>query len=502
MLSPLLRTKRLNEILSTAGHTDHQLKRTLGPVELTALGVGAIVGAGIFALVGTAAAGSDDRLGSGPALMLAFVITALACGFSALCYGEFASVVPISGSAYTYSYFAFGELTAWIIGWDLILEYAVGNIAVAVSWSGYFVDLLRGFGIDLPLWLTTNYTVAFNHPEILKTAPHVFNLPIIINLPAVAIVALVTGILVIGIKESSNFNTVMVAIKLTVLLFFIIVGAFYVKPQNWIPFAPHGWSGIMTSAALVFFAYIGFDAISTTAEEARNPQRDLPIAMTASLAICTILYLGVAVVLTGIVPYQLLNVAEPLALAFSYLDLTWAAGIVSFGAVIATTAVLLVFQMGQPRIFFAMARDGLLPSWFSRVHPRYRTPHVTTILTGVVVAFFAAFMDIGEAAELTNIGTLFAFGLVCAGVLLLRWQDPHLHRPFRCPLVPWVPLLGIFTCLYLMISLPIITWIRFISWLVLGLTIYFFYSRRHSNLAGPKAGERTTKNPERGSETT
>ncbi len=238
MLSPLLRTKRLNEILSTAEHTDHQLKRTLGPVELTALGVGAIVGAGIFALVGTAAAGSDDRLGSGPALMLAFVITALACGFSALCYGEFASVVPISGSAYTYSYFAFGELTAWIIGWDLILEYAVGNIAVAVSWSGYFVDLLRGFGIDLPLWLTTNYTVAFNHPEILKTAPHVFNLPIIINLPAVAIVALVTGILVIGIKESSNFNTVMVAIKLTVLLFFIIVGAFYVKPQNWIPFAP------------------------------------------------------------------------------------------------------------------------------------------------------------------------------------------------------------------------------------------------------------------------
>ncbi len=258
----------------------------------------------------------------------------------------------------------------------------------------------------------------------------------------------------------------------------------------------------MTSAALVFFAYIGFDAISTTAEEARNPQRDLPIAMTASLAICTILYLGVAVVLTGIVPYQLLNVAEPLALAFSYLDLTWAAGIVSFGAVIATTAVLLVFQMGQPRIFFAMARDGLLPSWFSRVHPRYRTPHVTTILTGVVVAFFAAFMDIGEAAELTNIGTLFAFGLVCAGVLLLRWQDPHLHRPFRCPLVPWVPLLGIFTCLYLMISLPIITWIRFISWLVLGLTIYFFYSRLHSNLAEPKAGERTTKNPERGSETT
>ncbi len=479
----VFRTKDLNGLIRAVEQGEHRLKRVLSVVDLTTLGVGAIVGAGIFVLVGTAAAGSGDRLGAGPALMLAFVVTALACGFSALCYAEFASVVPISGSAYTYSYFTLGEVTAWIIGWDLILEYTVGNIAVAVSWSGYFVELLRGFRIDLPVWLTTNYNIAEQNPAVLGSAPHLFGFPIIVNLPAVLIVAVITLVLVIGIKESSRFNAIMVAIKLAVLLFFILLGAFYVKPENWQPFVPNGWGAVMTGAALVFFAYIGFDAISTTAEEAKNPQRDLPRAMIVSLLICTVLYVAVAAVLTGIVPYQQLNVPEPLALAFSSLDMDWAAGIVAFGAVVATTAVLLVFQLGQPRIFFAMARDGLLPKRFARVHPRYQTPHVTTILTGVVVAFFAAFMDIGEAAELTNIGTLFAFILVCAGVIILRWRQPELNRPFRCPWVPVVPVLGMLTCFYLMLSLPWVTWIRFLVWLGIGMVIYLCYSRRHSKLA-------------------
>ncbi|MBI4444411.1 MAG: amino acid permease [Acidobacteria bacterium] len=478
----LFRRKELHAILISVETTEHRLRPALGPVELTSLGVGAIIGAGIFALVGTAAAGGDERAGAGPALILSFLITAFACGFSALCYAEFASLVPIAGSAYTYSYFTLGELVAWIIGWDLILEYAVGNIAVAISWSGYFVQLLRGFGIHFPPWLSTSYNIAAHNPEILATAPRLFGSAVVFNLPAILVVLLITAVLVIGIKESSRLNAVMVIIKLSVLLFFIFAGAFYVKPENWIPFAPHGWGSIMTSAALVFFAYIGFDAISTTAEEARNPQRDLPIGMIASLAICTLLYVAVAAVLTGMIPYTELNVPEPLSLAFSHLGLHWASGIVAFGAVVATTAVLLVFQLGQPRIFFAMSRDGLLPPWFSRVHPRFRTPHVTTMLTGAVVAAFAAFMDIGEAAELTNIGTLFAFVLVCAGIIVLRVRDPYLVRPFRCPWVPVIPLLGIFTCVYLMLSLPWITWIRFLGWLAAGLLIYFLYGRRHSRV--------------------
>jgi basic amino acid/polyamine antiporter, APA family len=479
--SYLFRTKDLNVILKTADDPENRLKRVLGPLELTMLGIGAIIGAGIFALVGTAAAGGDGRLGSGPAIMLAFVITAFACALSALCYAEFASVVPIAGSAYTYSYFTLGELVAWIIGWDLILEYAVGNIAVAISWSGYMSQLLRGFGIDLPWWLSTTHNSPSITSEMLAGAPRIFGFPVVVNLPAVFIVFVVTVVLVRGIKESSNFNTVMVIIKLVVLLFFIVVGGFYVKPDNWVPFAPNGWSPIMTSAAIIFFAYIGFDAISTAAEETKDPQRNLPIAMIASLVVCTVLYVAVAAVLTGIIPYHLLEgVSEPLSLAFSYLNLEWAAGIVAFGAVVATTAVLLVFQLGQPRIFFSMSRDGLLPKVFARIHPRYRTPHVTTILTGVFVAFFAAFMDIGEAANLSSIGTLFAFVLVCGGVIVLRRRSPNLHRPFRTPFVPAVPVLGMLTCLYLMVSLPWTTWVRFMAWLGIGLFIYFFYGRRHS----------------------
>jgi APA family basic amino acid/polyamine antiporter len=415
--------------------------------------------------------------------MLSYLLTAVACSFCALCYAEFASMIPVSGSAYTYAYATLGELIAWIIGWDLIIEYAIGNVAVAVSWSGYFKELLRGFGMDLPGWLTTDYRTAHRSAEILASAPHLGSVPLVVNLPAMLIVGVITVVLVIGIKESARFNAAMVLIKLVVVLGFIAVGGFYVKPENWHPFAPNGWAGIATGAALIFFAYIGFDAISTTAEEARNPQRDMPIGMIASLTICTVLYVLVTAVLTGIVPYQQLGTAEPLATALNAVQLDWAAGFISFGAVVSMTAVLLVFQLGQPRIFFVMSRDGLLPRVFANVHPRFRTPHVTTILTGVFVAAFAGFMDINEAVELTNIGTLFAFILVAVGVIVLRAREPHRPRPFRCPWVPWVPLLGVTSCAYLMAQLPWLTWVRFVIWLFLGLLIYFLYGANQSNLS-------------------
>ncbi len=483
MPSFLFQTKTPDRLLKEAEQPQHRLKRTLSAVDLTALGIGAIIGAGIFATTGSAVAGTLDRPGAGPALMLSYLLTAVACGFCALCYAEFASMIPVSGSAYTYAYATLGELVAWVIGWDLIIEYAIGNVAVAVSWSGYFRELMRGFGVDLPSWLTTDYRTAQRSADILAAAPHLGPVPIIVNLPAVLIVAVITLVLVLGIKESARLNSAMVAIKLAVVLGFIGVGAFYVKPSNWEPFAPNGWSGVATGAALIFFAYIGFDAISTTAEEARNPQRDMPIGMIASLGICTLLYILTTAVLTGIVPYQQLGTAEPLATALTAVRLDWAAGIVSFGAVVSMTAVLLVFQLGQPRILFVMSRDGLLPAAFAAVHPRFRTPHVTTILTGVFVAVFAGFMDINEAVELTNIGTLFAFILVSIGVIVLRAREPGRERPFRCPGVPWVPLLGILSCGYLMTQLPLLTWIRFAIWLFVGLVIYFLYGVEKSDLA-------------------
>jgi APA family basic amino acid/polyamine antiporter len=476
-------------------------------VHLTLLGVGAIIGAGIFSTVGEAAAGGSNHVGAGPALVLSFVLVAVACGFAALCYAEFASMAPVAGSAYTYAYATLGELIAWIIGWDLILEYAVGNVAVAISWSDYFQSLLNVFHIQWPVWLGTDLRSAIQGAHgvaaakaagvdlsalsdavlsgnrALAAAPRILGIPIVFNLPAVIIVALVTWVLVRGIRESAGFNSAMVLLKLAIIAFFVVVGAFYVKPENWHPFAPHGFGGISSAAAIIFFAYIGFDAVSTAAEETRNPQRDMPIGIIASLIVCTIVYVAVALVLTGMVKWdQFSGVADPLAKAFSDRGMNWTAGLISFGAVFATTSVLIVFQLGQPRIFFSMGRDGLLPSWAARVHPKYRTPHVTTILTGVFVAVFAAVTNITEVVELCNIGTLFAFVLVAAGIIVLRRTEPNRPRPFRAPLVPWVPLLAIISCGWLMAELPRVTWVRFVLWLAGGLVIYFLYGIRRSRL--------------------
>lgn len=482
----IFKTKNLNKIIEDSEAQENKLNRALGPIDLIALGVGAIIGAGIFATIGSAAAGGAGHQGAGPAIMLSFVITGICCAFTALCYAEFASLIPISGSAYTYSYATLGELIAWIIGWDLIIEYAVGNIAVAISWAGYFAQLMEGLGIHIPVWLLTNYRDGLANPAILAQAPHIGTIPILFNLPAVVIVGLITMVLVVGIKESSLMNNIFVGLKLLILAFFIIVGIKYIQPANWSPFMPNGWGSVFTGSALIFFAYIGFDAVSTTAEEAKNPSRDLPIGMIGSLIICTVIYILVAAVLTGMVPYTQLGTEDPLAAAFSLRGMDWAAGIISFGAVIAMAAVLLVFQMGQPRIFYSMSRDGLLPKWFSGVHPRFKTPYVTTILTGCFVALFSAFANINEVVELCNIGTLFAFVLVCIGVIILRYKDPTRHRPFKCPLVPIIPILGIISCVYLMAHLPILTWIRFIYWLLLGLFIYFLYGIRNSTLTEEK----------------
>lgn len=462
----------------------HSLKRSLGAFDLTALGIGAIIGAGIFSSTGTAAAGGGAHVGAGPALSISYLLTAVACGFAAMCYAEFASMIPIAGSAYTYAYVTLGELVAWIIGWDLILEYAIGNVAVAVSWADYLNDFLAGIGLHFPVWMATTMDRAHQHPEIFAAAPHLFGIPIVINLPAFAIIAALTAVLVIGMRESAWINSVIVVLKLALVLGFIGVGFFYVKPENWHPFAPNGFRGIMSGASLIFFAYIGFDAVSTTAEEAKNPQRDLPIGMIASLIVCTVLYIAVTLVLTGMVSYKDLAVGDPLAVALHAAGLEKLAGVLSAGAVIAMTAVLLVFQMGQSRIFMSMARDGLLPKVAARIHPRFRTPHVTTMITGACVAIPAMFVDINDAIEFTNIGTLFAFAIVSVGVIVLRYKEPNRARPFRCPWVPVVPLLSVGCCIALMCYLPLITWLRFIGWLALGLLVYYLYGRKHSVLRG------------------
>lgn len=494
MLPGAFRTKDLNQLLAAANQPHTALKRTLGAFNVTMLGVGAAIGAGIFATIGTAAAGDALRPGAGPSLMLSFFITAVVCGFTALCYAEFASMVPISGSAYTYAYSTLGEFIAWIIGWDLIIEYAIGNVAVAISWANYFRALLETIGIHVPLWLATDYrTAAAKMPEVLESAPHIFGIPIVCNLLAFFIVMAVTAVLVIGIKESANLNVVMVIIKIIVLMFFVGAGLYFVTPSematNWVPFQPNGWGGTFAGAAVVFFAFIGFDAVSTVAEETRNPARDVPVGIIASLIICSVLYAVVAAVFTGLIPYESLKErlateqAEPLTMAISHVapGVAWVKGIIAFGAVIANTAVLLVFQLGQPRIFFSMARDGLLPKAFTHVHPKYRTPHVTTIVTGLIVGVLASFASIDEMVDLTNIGTLFAFVLVCVGIPILRFRDPDRRRAFRVPGGPFLlPLLGAISCVGLMFYLPPSSWWRFAGWLLLGMAVYTAYGYTRS----------------------
>ena len=517
-MGALFRTKSPELLMREASAPERQMKRSLTALDLTALGIGAIIGSGIFALTGTAAAGESaagnassmttpvinfiqswlthaptvlGRPGAGPAVVFSFVVAAIACGFAALCYAELAAIIPVSGSAYTYSYATLGEIVAWIIGWDLILEYAVGNMAVAVGWSGYFVKLCGSlFGIRFPLWSVTDHKTA---SEIVakggdalqgysSTAlPVIAGHPFAINLPAFLIVAAVTVLLIYGIRESARTNTTIVILKVAVVVFFISFGAFMVNPTNWHPVMPNGFAGVMSGAAIVFFAFIGFDAVSTTAEETRNPQRDLPIGMISSLIICTLLYVLMSGVLTGIKKYTV-YLGDSAAVATAFASKPWAQALVSAGALAGMTSVLLVFQLGQPRIFMAMARDGLLPEYFAKIHSRFRTPYITTIWTGIVVGGVAMLTDIGSLADLTNIGTLFAFVLVCLGVIVLRRKDRSRSRPFRVPMVPVFPLLGVFFCGVLMLSLPILTWIRFFVWLVLGLLIYFLYSVRHSRL--------------------
>jgi APA family basic amino acid/polyamine antiporter len=471
----------------------HSLKRVLGAGDLIMLAIGAVIGAGIFGAIGTAAAGQTGangeviRYGAGPALVFSFLLLGGACALAALCYAELASMIPQAGSAYAYSYATLGEVVAWIIGWDLILEYAVGNVAVAISWSDYFTTLLRGVGIDLPAWSTTGYRTALLSSNeqvrgLLETAPQIAGIPLLVNIPAFAIVMLITWLLLRGARESSRANTVMVMIKLAALALFIGVGARNINPVNYEPFAPNGFTGIHQGAAIVFFAYIGFDAISTAAEETRNPQRNLPIGILGGLAICTVIYVIVGAVLTGLVPYSQLAVADPLSRALEIAGFANVGWVVALGAAVSMATVLLVFQYGQPRIFFAMARDGLLPAWAARIDPKTRIPWTTTLLTGVAVAVGSLVGDAAETYDLTNIGTLFAFALVCAGVLVLRVKEPDRPRAFRVPMAWLIAPLGMASCVFVMIGLPRQAWERFAIWLVIGTVIYIAYGYRHSRL--------------------
>ena len=489
-MNQLFRRKPIADLLPEGG--EHGLKRVMGAGDLIMLAIGAVIGAGIFGAIGTAAAGQIGpngeviRQGAGPALVLSFVLLGVACALAGVCYAELAAMIPQAGSAYAYSYATLGELVAWIIGWDLILEYAVGNVAVAISWGDYFNTLLHGFGVTIPVWLTTGYRTArlSSDPAIhglLQTAPHIGGIPILIHVPAFSIVMLITVLLLQGAKESVRANNIMVVIKLLALGLFIAVGATHLHPENFHPFAPNGFRGIHQGAAIVFFAYIGFDAISTAAEETKNPQRNLPIGILGGLAICTVIYVIVGFVLTGMVPYKELAVADPLAHALQLAGFNAVGWIVALGAVVSMSAVLLVFQYGQPRIFYAMARDGLLPRWAATLNAK-RIPATTTLITGVVVAAWSLIGDAGETYDLTNIGTLFAFMLVSIGVLVLRHTEPERPRPFRVPFVWPVTLLSAAGCLFIMKGLPPQAWERFGIWLVIGLVLYFVYGYQHSRL--------------------
>lgn len=466
----LFRRRSVADLQDEALH-DLRLKRALGPLNLTALGIGAIVGAGIFVLTGQAAARY-----AGPGIVFSFLLAGVACACAGLCYAELAAMIPISGSAYTYGYATLGELVAWVIGWDLILEYLFAASTVAVGWSGYVTSFLKDFGIILP--------------QAVASAPSAHGAAI--NIPAMAIIAVLTILLVIGIKESAAFNNVIVAVKLLVVLAFVAVGVGYINHANWHPFVPvsqgpghFGWGGILRGAGVIFFAYIGFDAVSTTAQEAKNPQRDMPIGILCSLAICTVLYIAVSLVLTGIVSYTRLDVPDPMAVAIDSLgsSVAWLRFFVKIGAIAGLSSVMLVMMMGQPRIFYAMSKDGLLPAAFSAVHPKFRTPWLATTLTGSVAMVTAGLLPIGILGELVSIGTLLAFAIVCAGVFVLRLTHPDLERPFRAPIVWLTAPLGIIFCLWLMYGLPLDTWIRLLVWMAIGFVIYFTYGIRHSKLA-------------------
>ncbi len=512
-MSNLLITKPLDTIMAESKEEgEHTLKRALGPFNLITLGIGAIVGTGIFVLTGQAAA-----MYAGPAIVLSFILAGLGSAFAGLCYAEFASLIPIAGSAYTYGYATLGEIFAWIIGWDLVLEYAFGAATVASGWSGYFVSLLRDFGMTLPpQWTAPPGTEMVLYqgrwspfgtilPALRAAHVNPSSLPHVIahlNLVALVAVVVVTAVLILGIRESANLNSVMVTIKLAVVFVFIGLAAAYVlhhtaaAAQNWHPFIPpntgtfgsFGWSGIARGAAVIFFAYIGFDAVSTSAQEAKNPQKDMPIGIVGSLLICTVLYIVVAGLLTAIVPYKILNVADPVAVGVDAIGIHWGSVLVDAGVVAGLASVMLVMLFGQSRVLYSMSRDGLLPAWASRVHPRFRTPWITSMVVGVFAAFFSSVLDISELAQLVNIGTLLAFVIVCTGVWVLRVRRPNLKRPFKTPWVPLIPILGALTSLALMASLPLVTWIRLVVWLIIGLFIYFFYSRSHSKVRQAREG--------------
>ncbi|CRK81944.1 amino acid permease [Neobacillus massiliamazoniensis] len=458
----LFRKKSIQELIQETGQKDVTLKKELGAFDLSMLGIGAIIGTGIFVLTGVAAAEH-----AGPALIISFILSGLACVFAALCYAEFASTVPVSGSAYTYSYATFGELLAWILGWDLILEYGFASSAVASGWSGYFQGLLAGFGIHFPKAITSAYDPAHGT---------------FVDVPAILIVFLITFLLTQGVKKSARLNSIMVTIKLAVVLLFIGVGVWYVKPVNWSPFMPFGFSGVTAGAATVFFAYIGFDAVSTAAEEVRNPQKNMPIGIIASLLVCTVLYIAVSAILTGIVPYQKLDVKNPVAFALTYIHQDWVAGFISLGAIIGITTVLLVMIYGQTRLFYAISRDGLLPKFLSKIDKKKQTPLINSWITALLVSIFSGFIPLGKLAELTNLGTLFAFMTVAIGILYLRKNKQVPKTGFRVPFVPYIPILAFVFCGYLAIQLPKVTWIAFAVWLVVGLFVYFGYGRKHSNL--------------------
>lgn len=478
---------------------DQRLHRTLGPGNLVALGVGAIIGAGIFVLTGHAAAEY-----AGPGIVISFILAGLACAFAGLCYAEFAAMIPVSGSAYTYGYATLGELMAWIIGWDLILEYLFAASTVAVGWSGYVVSFLGDLGVEIP--------AAFASAPYLHRAPadagwnlwRIFTegwatTGAVLNVPAMCVIAVITGLLVLGIRESAAFNNLVVAIKVSVILLFLAVGVAFLNVDNWRPFIPEnqgpgrfGWEGVFRAAGVIFFAYIGFDAVSTAAQEARRPQRDMPIGILGSLVVCTVLYIGVALVLTGIIKYPELSVPDPMARAIDSLGegVAWLRPIIKVGAIAGLSSVILVMMLGQPRIFYAMSRDGLLPPVFSHVHHRFRTPWLATILTGTVAMTMAGLFPIGILGELVSIGTLLAFTIVCAGVFVLRFTDPDIPRPFRVPCFWLICPLGVLSCGWLMYNLPVDTWARLLVWMAVGLAIYWLYGRRHSRLAQQPGGGR------------